>query len=567
MIRAVQLCADSLGFIIPQEWKSEDRATEFRDYLLSVAQSIKIIRFNPNFHVFKTATGPVGTTSLIIFIYFKAPPNEVGKITEYYIDEMNERMVKEILSSEDQLMARATILSEDFQTFQGRSWKFHPIPVSNLRRKIMTLPNITHFENDPSIRVCGGFQPPGGEIERFSISQVEHDLLSPRERELAYPSCVIASQIKRYWIDRAGEYLIIANDVQTEQSLRTDYPGIFRILTGRIAHREGNWWMFRNIRNLPLIQTAALKLLSPRTAPINSFALDDRHSVIKGTDTFIYSDTIDIRYILGILNSRLGSYWYAHFGQDYHLGESMRYEPDKVNLYSIPIRIPQNEEQTTSIVELVGKLNRLYEMMNEIKKRFEEILQTATSIARLSTFGRYFDHSTEFDFSKVVFNAINTVRGKIMELRILSSRTRIEITGSYLREGDNTIVENQRLIELSFTDENICEFFTLALEEAIDIKPRNCEILLDMLKRLIKINVYHENYELNKRTILGMISNLKSSTRDLWIDVTGASFSRYQDIKHEIDIVESSLNALVYALYDLSPDEIQLVEQYWSLRS
>ena len=125
------------------------------------------------------------------------------------------------------------------------------------------------------------------------------------------------------------------------------------ILINTGSQDSQKWWDFPNIRNFKLIKESKKKLIAPRTAEHNSFALDESKSVFKGTNTMIVSKNIPTLYLLGILNSKLSNYWYSNYGISYH-GAYMKFEPSLVKNHSLPILFVKEKE--SDIINLVKKI-------------------------------------------------------------------------------------------------------------------------------------------------------------------------------------------------------------------
>lgn len=112
------------------------------------------------------------------------------------------------------------------------------------------------------------------------------------------------------------------------------------------------------MRNFDALRDEETKLVTPRTAKQNSFALDDRYSVFKGTNAFVTSQTTLTDWeLLGIINSRLMTLWHSIKGSDYH-GHN-RYEPGK--LKQMPIltegeNLDKIGEMAKEIQEKKGKM-------------------------------------------------------------------------------------------------------------------------------------------------------------------------------------------------------------------
>jgi hypothetical protein len=358
--RAINLLNDEgiLSFILPQEWLFHNYAKDFRNYILDNSGEIEIVQFNPNFKVFRGLNETVGTNSLILIIHKKGSK----KIIHHYVDEMDENRIKEILNQGIFDKTTAITYSEAYDNI----WTFTEKHINKIKEKIQNQKDIVYLDNKEYFAVKGGFQPPVSLARYFEISKEEYKKLNQNEQKIVFNLIHDAKEIKRYSLNiEFKKYWIVANDIESEEIFRTEYPNLYKTLKEKLKTNKKCWWHFPNIRNFELIKNYPVKLLSPRTASKPSFALDTKRSVFKGTNTMIISKKMDIKYILGILNSELSDFWYSNFGYEYHGGKTKKYEPDKTKKYSIPIKIVSEKEQHY-LIDLVNKINSLKEKLNKI---------------------------------------------------------------------------------------------------------------------------------------------------------------------------------------------------------
>jgi hypothetical protein len=232
-----------------------------------------------------------------------------------------------------------------------------------IKNKFVPLSDPEYFE------IFGGFQPPINRIPDFELSESEFNKIPNSERQIIFPAIVSAHSIKRYEIDYEGRYWIIANSFEL-QELQKHYPKLYSILEKRIDKKTKNWWKFPNIRNFTLFQEFPIKLLSPRTASRNSFAVDKSATLFKGTNSAIACKKMDTYFVAGVLNSKFADEWYSKHGTEYH-GSTKKYEPKKIRKSNIPIPIVSKEKEQR-IAELVKQIevlnNKISKMSNTTEK-------------------------------------------------------------------------------------------------------------------------------------------------------------------------------------------------------
>ena len=348
-----------LSFIIPQEWLYHNYAQDFRDYILEEFERIEIVQFNPNYKVFRSLTETVGTNSLIIILHKKGNGIEWKRI-----DSLNENEVEMKLS----IGSFDRVQSKTKKELYNNIWTFSEARFDKIKKKIKSCDDVVCLKDPNYFEVKGGFQPPIDESKIFEIEKDVYDALPIVEKEIAFNLIYDAGEIKRYYFaSESKRYWIVANIVSSEEELKLKYPKIYSILSKRIQNKKKNWWHFPNIRNFELIASYPTKLLSPRTASRPSFVLDNDRSVFKGTNTMVISktDSVPIKFLLGVLNSGLSEFWYSKFGYEYHGGKTKKYEPEKCRKYSIPIKIASDTDKK-KISVLVDRMLSLNKRLNEI---------------------------------------------------------------------------------------------------------------------------------------------------------------------------------------------------------
>ncbi len=361
LVKSINLIKNGrIGFILPQEWRFENNTRKFRNYLLEKCDSIQIIRFNPQFKVFRNyglgQMDTIGTNSLILFLDISENKLSNKTLVEYYIEELDDSRIISYLTDLEKLEENSSKIIRKFDDLIDIPWIFANPQDEKIKNEILSLTNIVHLENSDYFLVKGGFQPPVSTISSYEIDEEIFQTLSTREKNKVFPAIFNASDMQRYFLNWQGKYWIILNDISNETILKQDYPTLYRILSKNLNPKLPNWWKFPNIRNLNIIKQSQIKLLSPRTASQNSFSIDEIMSVFKGTNTFIVSKKLDPYYLIGILNSKLASYWYSRFGFEYHGEKAKKHEPQKVRQFSIPIIIPSSTDIENKLINFVKKL-------------------------------------------------------------------------------------------------------------------------------------------------------------------------------------------------------------------
>lgn len=327
-----------LSFIIPQEWLYV--VNDFRDYFLDNTGNISIFKFHPEYKVFKNDYEEIGTNSLILLF----EKNNGDEFLLCELDECEDKGVNSFLDKYSMFPSNiynfndynVKIKSLSKKLLYDTRWQFYHYIVENILSNVDD--NFIFLNNKSFFNVFGGFQPNVDLSKQFIIKKGDINRLNKLEKDCVFPCIYKASNIQQYYLKEEGDYWIIVNKLfKNEEDFKTDCPNLFNYLYLKLDTSKKKWWEFPNPRNLDKYKSSNEKLLSPRTASINSFAYDNNKHIIKGTNTAIISKKMNLKYVLGILNSSLASFYYKEYGFSYH-GSSMKYEPANINSFMIPIK-------------------------------------------------------------------------------------------------------------------------------------------------------------------------------------------------------------------------------------
>lgn len=365
-----------LSFIIPQEWLYV--VNDFRDYFLDNTGDISIFKFHPEYKVFKNDYEEIGTNSLILLF-------EKNNGDEFLLCELDEREDKIVNSFLDKYSmfpsniynfndynVQIKLLSKEL--LYDTRWQFYHKIVEDILSNVDE--NYIFLNNKSYFNVFGGFQPNVELSKKFIIKQNDISKLNSLEKNCVFPCIYKASNIQQYYLKEEDEYWIIVNKLfKTEEDFKSNCPNLFNYLNPKLDISKKKWWEFPNPRNLDKYKSADEKLLSPRTASINSFAYDANKHIIKGTNTAIISKKINLKYVLGILNSSLASFYYKEYGFSYH-GSSMKFEPANINSYMIPIKKadPQIEKEIVGLVDIIITKKKNDENITEETEKLNSIV-------------------------------------------------------------------------------------------------------------------------------------------------------------------------------------------------
>jgi hypothetical protein len=337
-----------ISFLLPQEWLYHERAIDFRRFLLDHFRQIDVYLFPPDAKIFSQRGASAGTTSMILMLRKHGTPS----IRMHRIDDLDTTIL-----ADSPLVPHVFQMTElSFDAARDNAWAIVDEQANAIKDHVLQQP-LAMFDDIKAFAVHGGFQPPIVLARKFEIDAEHYAQLDVHERSHVFPLVHDACEIQRYVIvQHEPRYWVIANHISSEGELETEYPKLHAMLKLRLDTSIPGWWKFPNVRNFDLIAKTAEKILAPRTSARPSFALDDRRSVFKGTNTMIIpKKKLNARYVVGVLNSKLAAFWQSSFGSGYHGGIVKKMEPSKARKTLMPVKIPAANE-SREIAILVGTM-------------------------------------------------------------------------------------------------------------------------------------------------------------------------------------------------------------------
>ncbi len=393
--KASSMVADDgiISLLLPIEWLYHERARDFRNYLASRFKRIELCRFSSTTRLFDLGNDRAGTTSMILTLDGPERNGMTGTEGMKHIQQVTitgwdpNWDEEQIIHAFQQSRNRHTM---PFTRGKGQTWIFAEPRMEDITRTILQ-PPVARLEDQEYFDIRGGFQPPVHQAKFYEISQEIFDEITQREQQHVFPLVHDANEIKRYILRKNSErYWILANEFATFDEFAAECPRLSGLLADRIDVKVPGWWRFPNIRNEGLFKTTTAKILTPRTANKPTFALDDKKHVFKGTNTMIVSKILNPKYVLGVLNSEISLFWHHQYSFGYHGGMVRKFEPAKVRLSSIPVKMASTGtqraiiERVTTIIDLLSRdYGESSKEVSVIQKEVDDIVYNIYGISNL----------------------------------------------------------------------------------------------------------------------------------------------------------------------------------------
>ncbi len=361
-----------LSYIAPNSWLTNHGASKTRNKILQEATLISYVDFNDN-KVFKTAD-----IQTMIFCLQKTPTAthiveycKLNNTTEKLFTQKQVAISESLTKSTFEKIELATAILLD-RTIHFVSDNLKPlfdklekVGSYRLKKDVVGL-GIQHSHdvvNNDRKKILGKNFKIGDGI--FSITTAEKDALNltTQELEIIKPEYT-TKEIDRYFANNKNtRWTIYTNSSFKEPNKINNYPNIKKHLdkfSSVITSANAPYGIHRTRReNLFLgekIITARKCTYKPR------FSFVDFNSYVSGTFAVIKPNDINLKYLTGVLNSKLVAFYLKNKGKM----QGSNYQLDIEPLCKIPIAIASQKQQIdiTQKVELMMQINGKIDVIN-----------------------------------------------------------------------------------------------------------------------------------------------------------------------------------------------------------
>jgi len=381
------------------------------------------------------------------------------------------------------------------------------------------------------------------------------------------------SGIQKYFTIPSDDYLIYTVPLQDGREDINEYPGVLeylRVYEGELKDRydfieDGDeeeqkypWYGYQRIQNIEIFENSDIKILCPYRAPENRFALDqkgyfgttDMYAIIPKSDA-----SININYLLGLLNSKLLTFWYKEAGKS----KGLILEFFATPLSKMPIAMIQDDRQE-SISLLVSEILQLYKLSYKFKQFWHEISQKYRS-GTISLEKLILDDKVKIqngEFEKIWISEINTFPNNEEDSEINKKFQRFLVVGSEEHKIQIFGIQDKKevlLLDIETTFWELRDIIYLEVLELLNSR-RKVNSLKDILSKTvvstIKPNIWEKTPNLlrySKAKFEQWLSQNEINTRAdniLFID------NRIQELEIELDI-------FVFEIYAITKNEIEII--------
>ena len=352
-----------LSFIATNNWITNSGASKLRNKVLNDSKISRYVDFS-NFKIFESAG-----IQTMIFILEKNSNNEkytfdYSKLLKSNIDfvDLNKFLLKQEHS--DFLHFNSQITKKDFINktidFNNNTVNEILIKIENKRNfyldsKIEINSGIDipqDFVNKSSLEILGNTSSIGDGIFVLSNEEINKLCLDENEKSLLKPFYT-TKELFRYSANHKNKFWIIYTDSSfKDPNKMKEFPKLKAHLDKfqKVITSENKPYGLNRARNERYFLSE--KILVQRKCPAQpSFVYVDFHSYVNRTFIPIKTDRINLKYLVGILNSKLCQFWLKYKGKM----QGDNFQVDKDPILQIPIYKPEEKIQHT-IILLVNQI-------------------------------------------------------------------------------------------------------------------------------------------------------------------------------------------------------------------
>jgi outer membrane protein W len=355
--------------------------------------------------------------------------------------------------------------------------------------------------------------------------------------------------IKRYFINYRNLYMIYTphgidpNNIKNTLKYLENYKNQ---LKKRHPYRTGQceWYELSVLRNKELFENSEEKIIVPNYATSNKFAFDN-NKYYTLTDTYIITPKekdISLKYILGILNSRLMNFYYKTISK-LKRDEYMEYFTRPIS--EIPIKkINFDDPLEKSIYD-------------SIVKNVESIISLTEKTANLNLdFNRYIGEPIigKFKF-RAIYEKISpserdadkTTKGKIKKINAIEDNDWLKINVDYITNNKNEEYElkNHQVIKCRIADEDIRKFILHYINHNWKLSSTGNLLLKILDENLPVFNTDEtENFKIMRKITKDYMKIIEDSSK--------LSAQLYQ--------INANINSKIYDLYELGKQDRATIE-------
>lgn len=351
-----------LGYIIPNNWVSNAGASILRNKVIKNSKIYELIDFN-GFMVFDDAS--IQTMIMLI------EKNSKTDNYEFLYKRFSKDKLKHI-EVEKELIENTSYYSKTIypkikrKDLENKFLKFSESKLDSLLEKVLSSKN---FEFN-SKEITNGIHPHHGHLNKKMVeilnneykigtgvfalneSELEKLNLNINENSIIKPYYFNSNELGRYFINNNKDWIIYTDSSFKNLDKINNYPNIKNHLDKfrAIITSDNKPYGLHRARNENFF--LGEKIVSLRMCNNPTFIYDNKISYFSAAFNILKTERINLKYLIGILNSSLIKIWLQNKGKK----QGNIFQIDKEPLMQIPIHKTTNQQLHDDLVKLVEQM-------------------------------------------------------------------------------------------------------------------------------------------------------------------------------------------------------------------
>lgn len=510
-----------LGFIVQNRFLRADYGEKLRAFVLKTCQIEQIIDFGDT-QIFSDATN----YPCIIVLSKKTADRE--KLAFIEVNKSADiispaELLKLIRMNQTDRDLFSVLAIEQASLKSMTAWTYGQIKLSSLFDRVEAIEPLGNLCEEIMEGVTFGGK---GSDEIFCLNS---EILQQNQLEESLIKKVVKGRDIRKWkISWNDRFLIYPYEKSGNEIDIKKYPNTFRylkryqhtlsgrILDGKEISEWGKSW-YSLWRERSGVRFESPKIVSPRLATENSFALDEKGDYyLTDSAVAIIPKKLNVKYLLGILNSRL-LFFFIKNKSPFIQGRYYSYT--RTYIEKMPIKIPSTEKDKRIAKEIIKKVERILSLeTTEGALTFEDVL---------NKFKAHF--SKHANFQLIPLHDCSGLKHIEFEKRLGKPNIR--------REGVKVYLAKNHYLELA--NEPLAEYIELALKS-----------MQDHLRGLTKPDILRMVQVPKEDKVLRAILKYKSDLK-----------KQQAKLERQREAIDREIDERVYELYGISQEERKMIEE------
>ena len=354
-----------ISYITNSYWVKSDGSKKLINRIFDEKTLNEIIYFD-DYPIFEEVSG-----KHMIHSYYNSQPNNEYKVKLVLVD--NKEFDKDINKETVKFYSNKEIVETDSINLNVSSNKLfknciHLGELYNASVGIQESSDKVASKNIPT-SLINKFK--GGEgVFVINKDEVENLDLNKEEQELLKPY-LNSNNVVKYGVDFSDEYLIFSDKKNREEIKENKYPNIKKHLDNTkhfITSSNAPYGLHRD-RSSKVNPFDIPKLLCPGMFKSPHFTYDDKKHYVGFSFSVIWQKNkeYDLKYLLGIMNSKLGEYWFNINGKKRGVGVDIG-----VKVYR---QFPVKEVESKNQLPLINAVDKILFIKQENPKADTSILE------------------------------------------------------------------------------------------------------------------------------------------------------------------------------------------------